>query len=257
MQKTYSRIGCALLLATAMSTALAADPPCYAILSLIGDKLDVAIYQPQTGSTLEGTRHVELPMTGPGIDYTAVTVAAQAVAKTVPGACLVQLTSSSPELYEKQREIFQEKNAAITLPAAIVNAMRKEKATQLILVTKFRDDARILMKESYVGAGALEGMGYYVDRSTQTRNLATGDAGRGFLAPFMYVKVSLVDAQSFKVTKEKIIKVTLSMSAGQAKETGHPWDALTDANKVRIMKQMISDELGSAVPELLKAQPSR
>lgn len=256
MQRLLSCVCGALLWATLQSPSFAADPPCYAILSLIGDKLDIAINQPQTGSRLEQTRHADLPLTGPGLDNTAVTSAARAVAVAVPGAVLVQLASSSTELYDKQREIFEGSDGKVSLPSAIIAAMKKDKATQLILISKFRDEARIGMRGGFIGNGTLEGMGFYVDRVTETRNLTTGDAGFGFLAPFMYVKVSLIDAQTLKVTGSKTIRASMAMSAGEAKLTGHPWDVLDSQGKVRIMSRLIQDEMATVVPELLKAAPA-
>jgi hypothetical protein len=253
MCKVFSLI-IGVLLATTQTHALGADQPCYAFLSLIGDKLDVAIYQRQTGSRIEQNKHVPLPIKDAFFDDVAVSAASRAVSRLVPGAALVRLASSSPTLYENQREIFEEKNSVIALPEAISTALRKEEATHLILITKVRAEASLKMTNRTEGTGTLEGLGFYVDRATYTIQTETGERGLGYLAPFVYMKISLVDAKTMRVIKEQTVKASHTLTAGRDKENAHPWDALTNEQKGRVIEQMIRQEIARVMPELLRVE---
>jgi hypothetical protein len=251
MFKLFSLVGGTLLCLALPSPALAQEPPCYAVLSLIGDKLDVVMSIPQTGSRIERNQHTSLPVTGPAFDDAAVSAAAQAVRQVVPGAILVRLSSSSPELYNRQHDILEESGSTISLPDAIMAALRKENATHLILITKFRDDARLQLKNRSTGTGKLEGLGFYVDRITRTVPEEGGMSGVGFLAPFVYIKIALVDARTLKVINGKVVKTSSAISAGRAQD-GHPWEVLTTEQKLRSIDRMVRNEIAREVPELLK-----
>jgi hypothetical protein len=255
MQKVLYRIACTLLLAAAQAHAAGSEPPRYAMLSLIGDKLDIVVYRMQTGSNIEQNRHEAFPINDPLFDNTAVSAAADAVRKVVPGAELVALNSRSAALFEKQRELFDERDSKVSLPDAIKTALQEQKATHLILITKHRDDARLAFRDRYDGSGKLEGLGYYIDGVTFTEtNPGEGDTtGRGYLAPYAYMKVSLIDAQTSKLIGKQIVKASKALSVARAKDSANPWDTLTSEQKVRIMDQMVRREITRVVLELLKA----
>ncbi|WP_426338941.1 hypothetical protein ACN9MZ_21500 [Pseudoduganella sp. S-14] len=60
------------------------------------------------------------------------------------------------------------------------------------VISKFRGIAAIKLVDTAEGSGVLEGLGFYVD---DTRS-------RGMVAPFTYVRVRLVEADSLKVVGE-------------------------------------------------------
>jgi hypothetical protein len=255
MQKILYSLVCTLLLA-AQAHAAGSEAPCYALLSLIGDKLDIVFYQPQTGSSIESNRHEVLPIDDPLFDNTAVSAAGDAVRKLVPAAALVALNSRSPALFARQHEFFDDQDAAVALPDAIRAALKKESATHLILITKHRGDATIAFQNLYDGSGKLEGLGYYIDGATRTNPMPGegGETRRGYLAPYAYMKVSLIDAQTSKVMGKQIVKASQALSAAGVKESASPWDAMTNQQKVRTIDQMIRREITRMVLELLAAR---
>ena len=252
MQKVLYRIACALLFGAAQAQAAGIEPPCYAMLSLIGDKLDIVVYQTQTGSNIEQNRHEPLPIDDPLFDNAAVSAAGDAVRKVVPGAALVVLNSRSAALFERQRELFDEQDSKIALPDAIKTALQKENATHLILITKHRDDAILAFSDRYDGSGKLEGLGYYIDGVMPTKPGEGGETGRGYLAPYVYMKVSLIDAQTSRLIGKQIVKASQSVSVARAIDSANPWDAMTNEQKVRIIDQMIRREITRVVLELMK-----
>ena len=255
------KLGCvclALTLLPALSFAemrLPAVVPTYALLSLIGDKLDIVIAQLQTGSRIDkNRREPPLAIEDPVFDRAAAMAAGEAVRKIIPRAELAILNSRSPFLFEKQRELFDEKNGFMTIPEAIRTALENEKATHLILITKHRDEAQFQFANASDGTGMLEGLGFYLDGATDTYSSATGDAGRGYIAPYVYAKVTLIDVQTSKVIKKQTIKASMAISSARAQENlASPWAALSSAEKVSAINRLIQREIARVVPKLLTA----
>lgn len=251
-------IGFALALAPTLTLAAPAampDVPTYAFLSLIGDKLEIVIAQPQIGSRIDkNRREPPLIIQDPIFDNAAATAAGEAVRKVIPRAELAILNSRSPVLFEKQRDLFEEKNGVIAIPDAIRTALQNEKATYLILITKHRDEAQFQFTNTSEGTGTLEGLGFYLDGATGTRRGDTGESGRGYIAPYVYAKVSLVDVQTSKVIKKQTIKASMAISSARARENlADPWAALTSAEKVSAINRLIQREIARVIPQLLKA----
>jgi hypothetical protein len=103
------------------------------------------------------------------------------------------------------------------------------------------------------GKGRIEGLGFYLDGSVSTKVSETGDGGRGFIAPFVYIDVALIEMASSKVISKEKVVASRPVSAGQAvKDVGSPWEALSSAEKVRLVNKIIQDEIARVVPVLLK-----
>ena len=243
-----------LAFASTQTGAATPEIPTYAFLSLIGDKLEIVIAQAQTGSRIDqNRREPPLAILDPVFDNTAAMAAGEAVRKVIPRAELAILNSRSPVLFEKQRDLFDEKGGVMGIPDAIRTALQNEKATHLILITKHRDEAQFQFIGSSDGAGLVEGLGFYVDGATDTRRGDTGEAGRGFIAPFVYAKVTLVDVQTSKVIKRQTIKASMAISSARAQENqASPWTALSSAEKVSAINRLIQREMARVVPLLLK-----
>ena len=243
-----------LAFASTQTCAAAPEIPTYAFLSLIGDKLEIVIAQAQTGSRIDqNRREPPLAILDPVFDNTAAMAAGEAVRKVIPRAELAILNSRSPVLFEKQRDLFDEKGGVMGIPDAIRTALQNEKATHLILITKHRDEAQIQFVGTSDGAGLVEGLGFYVDGATGTRSGDTGEAGRGFIAPFVYARVTLIDVQTSKVIKRQTIKASMAISSARAQnDLTSPWAALSSAEKVSAINRLIQREMARVVPLLLK-----
>ena len=241
--------------ATTHTRAATPEIPTYALLSLIGDKLDIVIASQLTGSrTDQSRREAPLAIEDPVFDNIAATSAGEAVRKVIPRAELAILNSRSPVLFEKQRVLFEEKSGSIAIPEAIRTALQNEKATHLILISKHRDFAQVQFSNATDGAGMLEGLGFYLDGATDAYSGDSGGAGRGYIAPFFYAKITLVDVQTSKVIKKQTITAWTTISSARALENlASPWAALSSAEKVSAINRLIQREIARVVPQLLKA----
>lgn len=233
------------------ATPAAPDAPVYAFLSLIGDKLDLVVAQPQTSTRVDKSRpEPPVAIQDAIFDTTAANAAGDAVRAVVHNAELTVLNSRSAILFDKQTELFEEKDGLLSIPGPIQKALQKEKATHFVLVSKYRDEAQFLFRNASDATAPLEGLGFYIDGAG---NSATDSAGRGFVAPFMYARVSLVDARTSKVIARKTITASMNLLPAKAGEDlANPWTALTSSEKINGINKLIKRELARVVPQLLK-----
>jgi hypothetical protein len=221
----------------------------YAVVSLVGDQISVVTHQEATGSSLDKNVHVSIPVTGGVFDKTALLAADEALKRHDPSARVTLLAASTADLFEHQDRFFEGNRVA--LPKEIDAAAKTAGATLLVLVTKHRAEASLQAQSEKLGSGKLEGLGFYVDREKVLRRSDSGERGKGFLAPFVYIKVSLVDLATSTVVREQVVTVAMALSAARAKESGDPWDVLGPADKIEILRKMLQKELPRVVSEIV------
>jgi hypothetical protein len=238
--------------------AASADTPVLAVLSLIGDRLDIVIRQYQTGTHLDPNRHETLPISEPVFDDAAITAAGNAIRRVIPKAEIAALRTRSQVLFDKQATLFEVDGDKMAIPDAVKDSLREQGATKLVLVGKRRDDASFKFADgTYDGAGKLQGLGFYLDGTWETRHVdaktgARSQAGKGFIVAFAFLEVTLVDLPSCHVVGKKKAAGYFMAGSGRAEQDiGEPWRALTSAEKVRFINQIIQREVGAAVQELV------
>ena len=244
-----------LLLAGAATSVLACgahaapSTPSYAAISLVGDKLDIVTYQPQVGSRLDNNSHTPLMLSADELDTAALRAIGQSLHDAAPGAPVALLAASTSDSFADQNRIFS--SSHVTLPAEIDAAVHREGATMLILVTKHRGEARLKLRNGYVGSGMLDGLGYYLDTIKRTRNYDTNVRSTGYLAPYVYADVSLIDVATSTVLRRASITSGYVIGTSNGEQAVHPWDALSNAEKVEQLKSLLTKELQETVPALI------
>jgi hypothetical protein len=236
------------------SSGHAADsaPRTYAVISLVGDRINVFGHRATVGSNMDRNRYGAMAVQGRALDDTAVVAASDAISRFDPRASIVMLSSSDPTLYELQDELFepQERSRAL-LASAIRDPVQGQRATHLILIRKHRADAALRMQVQYVGSGKIEGIGFYVDPILRTRNLETNELGAGFLATFAYIKVALVDANTMAIIREQTVEESATMLTGKSL---NPLDALTPAQKTAALRSMLVKATAGGVKAVLESK---
>jgi hypothetical protein len=228
--------------------AQAAEPRTYAVLSLVGDKLMVARYEIATGSRLDKNprRMIDLPDTS--FDRAMVFAVEDAIRKAEPGAKVVLLMANDPAIYAAQSATAEAGAAASHVMAAIRPMLAAAGASHLVLVTKHRSDARIKLREGFIGSGTLEGLGFYIDDDTPVFNLGSLEGRKGFLAPFVHVRFSLVDLADSRTLREE--PSTAANAVVNPKGTA-VWESLSGDEKARLLQSMLRRQAARAVPRLL------
>jgi hypothetical protein len=81
------------------------------------------------------------------------------------------------------------------IPDEIATVLKSSSGTHLIVLTKYRGEARLQAAQFNLDSGKLAGLGFYVDRQYRLSRTDTGQRGIGFPAPFVCIKLSFGRAQ--------------------------------------------------------------
>src|SRR5690606_25492709 len=120
---------------------------------------------------LDRNKRTYLPMGGSmRVDAEALFAAEDAIKRAKPGASVVLLGAKDPALYAAQAEFLDRGDGVQKLLPVVRKAVSGTGATRLVLIVKHRDDARLRIEGGHIGAGKLEGLGFYLDPSTGLEN---------------------------------------------------------------------------------------
>ena len=236
-------------LGMAAAASAAEGPRTYAVISLIGDKMGVVTYQMSTGSGIDRNRRETIDVSDGLFDKIALTAIEKALnaQPDKPRSQLFEL--AAPSLFTRQDRFFSD--GKLILPEAIHAALKADGATHLLFVTKFRAEARMQADGSKVGSGVVEGLGFYIDHVTPMISNETGRKSNGFLAPFAFIRLSLVDLGSSAVLRQKNIEASTMMITANKKDAYNPWDTLSPADKIEHLRYLVDTELAKGVASLL------
>jgi hypothetical protein len=244
-----SRIALLLLALAAPLAVPAAEPPKYAVLSLAGDVILITQFTQATGTRLGTNPRHYVPVSDGILDKTVLLAANEKLRARdgVPPPVLLLARDSS--LYEAQTKLLDNAAGWDGLIELVRRLAGPSGATQLILVTKQRQDARIALDDMVIGTGQIEGFGFYIDPVVNVVNTKTLDSGTGILAPFAYMRVCLVDLSSGRILHEERVAASIPHMA-PAWKTEAIWNAMTPADKMRSLQELIRRETGAAIERL-------
>ncbi len=222
-----------------------------ALVSTIGDSISVVVYRPSVGSNLDQNRSQVMAVPNNEFDDTAITAATQAV-KRLAGTNGA-MTLVAPALAAAASATTIESGRM--LPSqALKAALQEGGATHALVLTKHRATAMLRLRDTSSGSGMLEGLGFYIDRSLRTQRGDTGESADGFISPFAYFKISLVDLSTWQILKSEVVLASSAVSTARDKEKLDPWNALSAEEKVALLKRLIRTETTRVVPLLLGAK---
>ncbi len=259
MRKLLQALALALTLALTLlvhlgASAQQAAPPVkkVAILSLIGDQLSVDNYRERVGSSLDVNDRTVMPVNDPVFDHAALLAAAEAASKLVPGASFLPLSVPKAGSALDPNLLLQGKSKLIASP--VVDALHQQGFDHLLTVTKNSARANMKFSNKDTGSGYLQGLGFYIDNFFYTRNGNTGSFARGYIAPYAYLKLTLIRLGDGAIVGEEILTVTKIRSATGNKEGLGAWDAIDPAEKAEMLKSLINTGISAAVPQLLQGK---
>ena len=231
-------------------------PSSYAVISLVGDRLDVVTYQPQVGSLADANSHSALRFSEDLLDTVALRAVNRAMKATVPGADIALLAATEPSTFADQSRFFEGNH--VKLPHEIDEAVHRENIATLVLLTKHRGEAKLAVRDGSMSGGKLEGLGFYVDSNMRMESADRVHHSYGFIAPFVYVDVSLVDVASGRVVRQTSITATETIASSSNEQGADPWGAMTTKEKVSALSGLLSENLAAAIPHLVDpSQPER
>jgi hypothetical protein len=212
----------------------------YVAVSLVSDELTyVGAPEGVTGTLHARGSSKALPLKGAPFDRTVLEVLAGSVPKVQPSAKLSFLAMSAPEAFERQEDWFD--GDKVTLPVALRDAVAKEGAGEMLLITKIRGEAAITDGTTKFGAGKLSGLGFYIDTFTPMMDPELGEV-KGYIAPYVYVKLSVIELATSKVTAHRLVQV------------GSPYTSLKSQEMMDALQKTLVDSLTDAVQRTLKPE---
>ena len=231
-------LAAAAALAALSATSFAQAAHRYVAVSLVSDELTyVGAPEGVTGTMHARGSSKAVPLAGAPFDRTVLEVLAGSVPKQQPSATLSFLAMSAPAAFAHQEDWFD--GDKVALPAALREAVAKEGAGQLLLVTKIRGEAAIADGTTRLGAGKLTGLGFYIDTFTPMVDPKVG-AVRGYIAPYVYVKLSVIDLATSTVTAHQVIQAAA------------PYTSLKAQEMMDSLQAMVVDAMTDAVQRTLK-----
>jgi hypothetical protein len=242
-----------MLLALVLLTAAAAAgaEPRYAVLSLLSDRLTIVTRDMVTGSHIDRNHRDTLAIPGNLLDKNMVLAMDDGLHGAGAKGETVLLYTSDPAIFARQAQILDTAAGTAALLDAVRPVLRGVDATYLVIASKYRHDARLQLDDGYVGSGALDGLGFYIDRTYEPRRIGTIGVAPGYLSAYAYYRLSLIDLATGKVVREVPVFAS-ETRLGTDAASGHPWDAMSSADKVAALDRLLRNETPRAMAALVK-----
>jgi hypothetical protein len=231
--------------------AAPALPPSFAVLSLVGDQFTVVFRRDESGTRLDPNSRREYPVATAAFDDMAMGAAEDVIKRLKPVSPVLRFSIRDPRLFALQDKLLVDADDSRGLREALAKLARDNAVTRLVLVTKRRDDANFPIVTGKIGSGKISGLGFFVDSFTRIRRTQTGEATTGFLGPYAYLSVTIVDVATMSAIR--------SVPAGESdmelplNATGavRAWDALTPEGKVEALERVLRRAVASATSAAL------
>lgn len=230
----------------AVACVQAADgPDSYAVVALFGDDLSIVYYVPATGSSLDRNDQQHLALSDGHFDTLAAQVSTRAICDVLPSASVESVTLPDDVLAAGLE------TALPSLLAGAKDRLKDKDTHYLVVIGKYRGDARLKAANGHLGSGKLAGIGFYVDRYLKMHKTDTGEHGRGFVAPFAYLTVSLIDLRTGTVIRSEPVTESMTRANVGPSTTLDPWEALTPDEKIRSLDVVVRRALLRTVPHVV------
>lgn len=245
-------LGLAAVTASAQTTGAAAKRS-YLVLSLLGDSITVVTQQSRTGTRLNRNIMDSIALPEGIFDKPNLMSMETAIKSADPTADVTVLFVSAVKALG-DAEKFSDGDE-LRLPPKLDAWLKQVNTTHLILLTPHRAEANIKGERDGVGSGLLQGLGFYIDRELKIMNTQTGVHRDGYLAPFTYFKLQLVDRASGRIVRQQLVAEAVMLGDVMRTEgVGDPWEMLSTQDKVTSLRGMLSEQIAQAMPKLLGAQ---
>ena len=223
--------------AGAFAQGAASAPPTFAVLSLVGDQFTVVGRKDEVGSRLDQNTRRSYAVESPVLDEYALDAAEKTIAKLRPGAPVLRFSIRDGRLFELQDRLLSDSGESRGMREALAKLAREHQASRLVIVTKWRDDALFKTRSGGIGAGKISGLGFYLDPTTRMERPESGEETFGFLAPYAYVSVALVDVASMAVIRSAPVRESETRLPVHSKGVFLAWDALSAEEKLAALER--------------------
>lgn len=229
-------------------------PQRWAALSLVGDQLTVVTRADKVGNLGDTNARTSLPVPDKSFDRQVLAALSAAMSASKPGVELVMFLPTDARQYLPAQALFS--GAQVALDGAIVEAIRASGAQYLLLVSKRRAEASFKLANEHIGGGWLEGLGFYIDRDTALARTDTLTGGLGFLAPYAYLNVAVVEVAGLRRVVDANVQSSVVLPATSDAAHADPWVAVPAAKKADALAGLIQHHVAAAARRALADLPA-
>lgn len=221
------------------------------VFALLGDVLQVVQPADVTDTRIERSSREDLIVADIGLDQAALRAAHEALGRHSPKAQRLMYRAPTALSVDQQREIAAGAQRA-ELPGWIVGAIQSAQLSHVLLITRNRGDARFPVEDGHsVGRGTVEGIGFYLDKTTEVKNASTGHLSRGFLGPFVQTRLQLMEVASGNVIAQEDLRASRMAAGRRDEDVSNAWNALGPREKVDTLREMVQQNVARLMPQLL------
>jgi len=231
------------------------SPRTFAVMSLIGDSLTVVTAHPTTGSHLNTNDIQKFDDPSAALDLSALHAAEAAIKKLDPGAAPVLLATDSPVLRKLQGQLID--NQHLVDADGLLGELKNAGVTDFLLITKHRAPAALQAQNVTLGSGSLYGLGFYIDGDEIIKRSDTEQVAFGFLAPYAYFEIALIDVATLAVENEVDVTAGTVLSNARNKSDNNdpnPWNVLSSEEKAKALDRLVRSSIMDKVPGMISAK---
>lgn len=221
----------------------------FVAVSLLGDTIHMITRQDKTGSMLDANLRESFELKGGVFDQAALSAVEQSVRKADVKATVFGLKLASANVLGEPGALLDGKR--FVMPAALAPVLQQLQASHLLLITPHRGEANIKTLRDAIGMGRLEGQGFFIDRDAVVRFEESSELSKGYLAPFSYFKISVIDLAGNQVVAQKLVMRAESLITRRKEAVADPWAVLSDGEKVEALRKQIREEIAGSLPDLI------
>jgi len=219
------------------------DPNKFAALSVLGDNVQLLSLSPARGDTVQSGEWTATPA---GALDNAVLQSLDAAVRAGGKERDIKLyTSTTRSLFGDPATLFVD--GRLSLPGKLGDAVRQSGAARLLLVTRSRQDAALAAALPPRVLATLEGPGFVLDQRPGAQIGFDGRPGQALLAPYVSIRIALVDLGDLKLKREQSFAVAARLPASG----DNPWAATTAEQRMKALEALIEAELPRAVAGLV------
>jgi hypothetical protein len=224
-------------------------PPSFAVYSEAARELNVVLFQQSTGSRLGANNRMGIDIPEGALDKIGLVTVRKALQQAMPVSPVWLIAPLTSDAFDAT--LNPADGDTIKLPDDFAAAFKERGTTHLLLFQRYRAEARLKAQNDLLGSGRLEGLGYYVDTLQPMRSADNKTIGRGFLAPYVYIRASLVDARSGRVLRTRTAAEGVVLSGPDTMAGTKVWELMTPQRKLEVLRDGYVAEIERLLPELL------
>lgn len=210
------------------------------VFSLLGDSVQVAAAtEAPTDTRIERTARESLNFKGIGFDRIALRATRDAIRAAQPAAA-VSLFQSPEALTPLEQRSVAEGARQGGLPGWMVQTIEANKLSHVIVITRGRGPMDSRTMEGYdIGRGTVEGIGFFMDTLYTMKNDKTGALSTGLLAPYVQIRLTLMDTQTAEVVASYDIRDSFAYASPETQVKADPWSFMPAEEKVRVLRDLV------------------